>query len=131
MSLEDLLVERIISGGPMSVAEYMEQALTHPEYGYYMRRDPFGVNGDSDSGADACADAAGTDVGDNDSDSDANVGDFLFATDNSFAILLSIRPCAASITAFLMRSLDLDFARVVRCALTPLWCISLFFSIIF
>jgi hypothetical protein len=92
---------------------------------------PFGVNGDSDSGADACADAADTDVGDNDSDSDANVGDFLFATDNSFTTPLSIRPCAASITAFLMRSLDLDFARVVRCALTPLWCISRFFSIIF
>ena len=46
MSLEEILIERIISNGPLSVAEYMEQALTHPEHGYYMRRDPFGVGGD-------------------------------------------------------------------------------------
>jgi len=46
MSLEEILIERIISNGPLSVAEYMEQALAHPEHGYYMRRDPFGVNGD-------------------------------------------------------------------------------------
>lgn len=46
MSLEDILIEKIISSGPLSVAEYMEQALTHPEHGYYMRQDPFGVNGD-------------------------------------------------------------------------------------
>eukprot|EP00316_Scyphosphaera_apsteinii_P004279 CAMPEP_0119306572 /NCGR_PEP_ID=MMETSP1333-20130426/7290_1 /TAXON_ID=418940 /ORGANISM="Scyphosphaera apsteinii, Strain RCC1455" /LENGTH=508 /DNA_ID=CAMNT_0007309901 /DNA_START=76 /DNA_END=1602 /DNA_ORIENTATION=+ len=32
--------------GPLSVAEYMNAALTHPEYGYYMRRDIFGRAGD-------------------------------------------------------------------------------------
>ena len=46
MTLEEILIERIINNGPLSIAEYMEQALTHPEHGYYMRRDPFGVNGD-------------------------------------------------------------------------------------
>jgi NADH dehydrogenase [ubiquinone] 1 alpha subcomplex assembly factor 7 len=46
MSLEEILIERIGNSGPLSIAEYMEQVLAHPEYGYYMRRDPFGVNGD-------------------------------------------------------------------------------------
>jgi len=30
----------------MSVAEYMVIALTHPEYGYYIRKDPLGIQGD-------------------------------------------------------------------------------------
>ncbi len=30
----------------LSVAEYMELALSHPEYGYYMTRDPLGAAGD-------------------------------------------------------------------------------------
>ena len=30
----------------MNVAEYMLLALTHPEHGYYMRKDPFGAQGD-------------------------------------------------------------------------------------
>ena len=30
----------------MSIADYMVQALAHPEHGYYIRRDPFGVQGD-------------------------------------------------------------------------------------
>ena len=46
MSLEEILIERIGNNGPLSIADYMEQALAHPEYGYYMRCDPFGVNGD-------------------------------------------------------------------------------------
>jgi NADH dehydrogenase [ubiquinone] 1 alpha subcomplex assembly factor 7 len=46
MSLEEILIERIGNNGPISIADFMEQALAHPEYGYYMRRDPFGVNGD-------------------------------------------------------------------------------------
>ena len=46
MSLEEILIERIGNDGPLSIADYMEQALSHPEHGYYMRRDPFGVNGD-------------------------------------------------------------------------------------
>lgn len=33
-------------GGPITLAEYMQEALTHPEFGYYMKRDVFGVGGD-------------------------------------------------------------------------------------
>ncbi|RKP22235.1 S-adenosyl-L-methionine-dependent methyltransferase [Syncephalis pseudoplumigaleata] len=32
--------------GPLSVAQFMRQALTHPHYGYYMNRDVFGKQGD-------------------------------------------------------------------------------------
>jgi len=46
MSLEEILIERIRETGPISIADYMEQALAHPEHGYYMRQDPFGVSGD-------------------------------------------------------------------------------------
>ncbi|KAJ4900932.1 hypothetical protein Rs2_14883 [Raphanus sativus] len=33
-------------GGPISVAEYMEEVLTNPRAGYYMNRDVFGAHGD-------------------------------------------------------------------------------------
>jgi hypothetical protein len=33
-------------GGPITVAEYMQEVLTHPEFGYYMHRDVFGEKGD-------------------------------------------------------------------------------------
>ncbi|KAL2636320.1 hypothetical protein R1flu_007799 [Riccia fluitans] len=33
-------------GGPISVAEYMEEVLTNPTAGFYMNRDVFGVEGD-------------------------------------------------------------------------------------
>ncbi len=46
MTLEEILIERIRENGPLSIGEYMEQALAHPKHGYYMRRDPFGVDGD-------------------------------------------------------------------------------------
>ncbi len=46
MSLSELLIDTIRSKGPMTVADYMAQALGHEEYGYYMRRDPFGHKGD-------------------------------------------------------------------------------------
>ena len=46
MSLEKILIERIGDTGPLSIADYMEQVLAHPEHGYYMRQDPFGVDGD-------------------------------------------------------------------------------------
>jgi NADH dehydrogenase [ubiquinone] 1 alpha subcomplex assembly factor 7 len=46
MTLEEILIERIKDHGPLSIADYMEQALAHPEHGYYMRSDPFGVDGD-------------------------------------------------------------------------------------
>ncbi|XP_011298325.1 NADH dehydrogenase [ubiquinone] complex I, assembly factor 7 homolog isoform X2 [Fopius arisanus] len=32
--------------GPITVAEYMKEALTHPTEGYYMKRDVFGSQGD-------------------------------------------------------------------------------------
>ena len=40
--IERLLRARIASGGPISVAEFMELCLAHPQHGYYMRRDPLG-----------------------------------------------------------------------------------------
>lgn len=45
-ALLEILKERIAQSGPITVAEYMELALTHPEYGYYMHRDPLGLDGD-------------------------------------------------------------------------------------
>ena len=32
--------------GPITVEQYMQLALAHPELGYYMNRDPFGATGD-------------------------------------------------------------------------------------
>ncbi|MDP7190964.1 MAG: SAM-dependent methyltransferase, partial [Alphaproteobacteria bacterium] len=34
------------SEGPLTVAQYMAAALGHPEFGYYMKRDPLGRAGD-------------------------------------------------------------------------------------
>src|SRR5207253_10044226 len=36
----------ITSSGPMPVWRYMELCLTHPQYGYYLSRDPLGREGD-------------------------------------------------------------------------------------
>ena len=33
-------------GGPLTVAEFMSEALTNPNSGYYIRRDVFGSSGD-------------------------------------------------------------------------------------
>ncbi len=44
--LEALLKKQIQTTGPMNVGAFMAQALGHPEHGYYMGRDPFGVAGD-------------------------------------------------------------------------------------
>jgi NADH dehydrogenase [ubiquinone] 1 alpha subcomplex assembly factor 7 len=38
--------KRIAIAGPMPVGQYMRLCLTHPDYGYYMTRDPFGTLGD-------------------------------------------------------------------------------------
>ncbi len=46
MSLKAILREKIRRHGPLTVADYMELALGHPEHGYYMHRDPFGAGGD-------------------------------------------------------------------------------------
>ncbi|MCZ6466679.1 MAG: class I SAM-dependent methyltransferase, partial [Alphaproteobacteria bacterium] len=44
--LADHLRRRIAREGPLTVARYMEEALSHPRYGYYRRRDPLGAAGD-------------------------------------------------------------------------------------
>lgn len=45
--LDALLRAEIAERGPISFKRFMEQALYHPELGYYRRgRDPFGVGGD-------------------------------------------------------------------------------------
>ncbi len=44
--LLDKLARRIRADGPITVAGYMEACLADPEFGYYRRRDPFGVQGD-------------------------------------------------------------------------------------
>ncbi len=45
-TLLTLIRERIRQNGALSVADYMALALSHPEYGYYMRKDPLGAQGD-------------------------------------------------------------------------------------
>lgn len=44
--LDGLIAEKIAAKGPISVAEYMALCLGHPEHGYYMTAEPFGVAGD-------------------------------------------------------------------------------------
>ncbi|MEL6242373.1 MAG: SAM-dependent methyltransferase [Pseudomonadota bacterium] len=46
MSLKQQLIARITAEGPVSIADYMAEALTHPTYGYYMTADPLGAKGD-------------------------------------------------------------------------------------
>lgn len=44
--LETLIRKHIAANGPMPVSRYMQMCLTHPEHGYYLRRDPLGRDGD-------------------------------------------------------------------------------------
>jgi NADH dehydrogenase [ubiquinone] 1 alpha subcomplex assembly factor 7 len=40
-------IRRLIGvAGPMPIADYMRLCLTHPQYGYYINRDPLGASGD-------------------------------------------------------------------------------------
>jgi NADH dehydrogenase [ubiquinone] 1 alpha subcomplex assembly factor 7 len=40
-------IRRLIGvAGPMPIADYMRMCLTHPQYGYYINRDPLGAGGD-------------------------------------------------------------------------------------
>ena len=41
-ALKEKVLRLIRVHGPISMAQYMQLALTDPEYGYYMRRDPLG-----------------------------------------------------------------------------------------
>lgn len=45
-SLESELIHIIRQSGPIDIHRYMSLCLTHPEYGYYMHKDPFGRQGD-------------------------------------------------------------------------------------
>lgn len=40
------LARRIAATGPITLAEFMAEALLHPEHGYYTSREPFGASGD-------------------------------------------------------------------------------------
>lgn len=44
--LGGLLKDRIRSSGPLSLHDFMQEALSHPEFGYYASRQPFGDDGD-------------------------------------------------------------------------------------
>ncbi len=44
--LSRYLSDLILHDGPISISTYMELALAHPEFGYYMTRDPLGRAGD-------------------------------------------------------------------------------------
>lgn len=45
-ALEREIRALIETQGPISVSRYMALCLAHPEYGYYVTRDPFGAGGD-------------------------------------------------------------------------------------
>ena len=44
--LENVIRKQIAASGPMPVSRYMELCLTHPDYGYYLKQDPLGRDGD-------------------------------------------------------------------------------------
>ena len=44
--LYDELIVRIAANGPLTVAEFINDCLLHPKYGYYTTRTPFGREGD-------------------------------------------------------------------------------------
>jgi NADH dehydrogenase [ubiquinone] 1 alpha subcomplex assembly factor 7 len=46
VTLQDVLINRIRSSGPISVSDYMQDCLLHPIFGYYATRDPLGRAGD-------------------------------------------------------------------------------------
>jgi NADH dehydrogenase [ubiquinone] 1 alpha subcomplex assembly factor 7 len=46
VTLKDRILARIVADGPISVADFMAEALLDPEAGYYTTRDPFGRAGD-------------------------------------------------------------------------------------
>lgn len=46
MTLEQLIQTALAARGALSVADYMALCLAHPQYGYYVRRDPLGATGD-------------------------------------------------------------------------------------
>jgi NADH dehydrogenase [ubiquinone] 1 alpha subcomplex assembly factor 7 len=49
-----IIRERIDAQGSLSIAEYMELCLSHPDHGYYVKQDPFGVSGDFITAPEIC-----------------------------------------------------------------------------
>lgn len=45
-TLEQILKRRIAEHGPLRVSDYMEAALYHPDFGYYVKAKPIGAEGD-------------------------------------------------------------------------------------
>jgi len=45
-TLAQHIAARIVTDGPITIADYMAACLMHPTLGYYSTRDPFGVAGD-------------------------------------------------------------------------------------
>lgn len=45
-NLKKFLIKEINDKGPMTFGTFMSHALGHPQFGYYMTRDPFGTAGD-------------------------------------------------------------------------------------
>jgi NADH dehydrogenase [ubiquinone] 1 alpha subcomplex assembly factor 7 len=50
--LEERLAQLIRDNGPISVGDYMSDALCHPQHGYYATRDPFGATRPGQPGGD-------------------------------------------------------------------------------
>ncbi len=44
--MHDFLKSLIEKNGPLDVGQFMALALGHPQFGYYMKQDPFGAHGD-------------------------------------------------------------------------------------
>jgi NADH dehydrogenase [ubiquinone] 1 alpha subcomplex assembly factor 7 len=45
-AIQSLLGATIAANGPISVSQFMEIVLSHPQHGYYRRQDPLGMAGD-------------------------------------------------------------------------------------
>ncbi len=45
-ALQSILIQTIEQEGPLPVDRFMALCLSHPQFGYYMNRDPFGASGD-------------------------------------------------------------------------------------
>jgi NADH dehydrogenase [ubiquinone] 1 alpha subcomplex assembly factor 7 len=48
--LAHIILRMIAETGPLPIDRFMTLALSHPAHGYYMTRDPFGVDGDFTTG---------------------------------------------------------------------------------
>ena len=46
MNCHDFLKAQIAADGPMQTDRFMQICLSHPDFGYYGSRDPFGRGGD-------------------------------------------------------------------------------------